>query len=125
MNRSLQFVLSLILVLGAASCGSRERIPLVETQSADKMLFDRGTEAFAAQRYQEAITLFATLINAYPDSKYVERANLVLIDCDGVKECASVQRQVKGYPDAPTFFPDMPEDRRLSAKSHRLTTDLH
>ena len=69
-----------------------------------------------AQRYQEAVTLFETLINAYPESKYVERAKLVLIECDRIKECASVQRQVEGYPDAPRFFPSMPEERARSRK---------
>jgi outer membrane protein assembly factor BamD (BamD/ComL family) len=111
-KRTSKLVLAVVLLMLALSCGSRKSRLLLEMQSAPKGLFDRGTELFRAQRFQEAITLFETLSNAYPDSKYVESARLVLINCDRIEACASVRAQARTYPGGvQTFFPNMPEEK--------------
>jgi hypothetical protein len=117
-------VLVFILLLGVAGCGTGNN---VETQSLAKKLFDRGTEQFGAQHYAEAVTLFETLINSYPDSEYGGRANLVLNDCDRITACASVHAQgVRGYPGgAQTFFPNMPEEGARPGKKRSARHQSH
>jgi len=111
MRRSWQFVLLITLLLGVAGCGTRQSDLPAEEQSPAKILFNRGTESYKTQHYAEALTLFETLLNSYPDSEYVDRTKLVLKDCDGITACADVRAQVWGHLDEETFFPNMPEER--------------
>jgi outer membrane protein assembly factor BamD (BamD/ComL family) len=78
-----------------------------ESQDPGKVLYDRGREALAAQRYGEGITLLETLVASYPQSPYAEPGRQALQKCIHLKACATARGPVE-HGGGMTFFPNMP-----------------
>jgi len=57
-------------------------------QQPDKVLFDRAMYALGSSRFDIAALDFQTLINTYPDSKYVVMAKMTLEHNPHLAECA-------------------------------------
>ncbi|HEY6307738.1 MAG TPA: hypothetical protein VI488_14905 [Candidatus Angelobacter sp.] len=81
MKKALRLVAALTFAMLIAGCGfGKNLVPVANEQpQPDRLLFDRGKQLVSDGKNGEAITLFDTLINSYPDSPFAARAKLVLL----------------------------------------------
>jgi hypothetical protein len=60
-----------------AGCHHKVQNPMagIDSKQPDKTLFDRAMDSMKHGQYQTTRTLLETLINTYPQSEYIARAN--------------------------------------------------
>src|SRR5947207_14571411 len=114
-------VVILLCVLTLAVGGTNKKVsnPLanVGSKQPDKVLFDRAMDAMKHNRFDVARVTLETMINTYPDSEYIARANLAVADswyAEGGSTSLS-QAEIQ-YKDFITFFPNMPEAAEAQLK---------
>lgn len=66
-------------------------------------------QEFDLKDYAVSLTLLETLLNSYPESKYIEQANVVLNYCSRLRDCDYLWRQIKALPPGGgmIFFPPL------------------
>ncbi len=101
MKKSCQLVLAGVLAVTVAGCAHQKKgqsMASAQLQQPDHILFDRSMQKFAQKKYDVAIIMLHTLMTAYPDSQYIERAELALNECSRLPECADIRAQIKALP---------------------------
>jgi outer membrane protein assembly factor BamD len=83
---------------------------LANSQTPDRVLYDRALDDMKHSRYTEGRLALQTLINTYPDSEYLAKAKLSLAD-SYFKEggTSSLTQAIAEYKDFKTFFPFLDE----------------
>jgi outer membrane protein assembly factor BamD len=83
---------------------------LANSQTPDKVLYDRALDDMKHSRYTEGRLALQTLINTYPDSEYLAKAKLSLAD-SYFKEGGTTNytQAIAEYKDFGTFFPFLDE----------------
>lgn len=83
---------------------------LANSQTPDKVLYDRAQEDMKHSRYTEGRLALQTLINTYPDSEYLAKAKLAVAD-SYFKEggTSNYTQAIAEYKDFETFFPFLDE----------------
>jgi hypothetical protein len=99
-------IIVIMVIFGGTTKCPASAVP----HDADKVLYDRGIDAFVAQRYGEGIVLLETLVASYPQSPYAEPGKQALQNCGHLEACASARTAV-GHGGGMTFFPNMPIPR--------------
>jgi hypothetical protein len=95
MRQTIHVLPLLVAMLCATACfnhGSRQP----DAQSPDRILFDNATMAVRERRFTVANLTLQTLVNTYPDSKYADRAKLMLQD-------PQIARCGEGFSTTPTL----------------------
>jgi hypothetical protein len=111
MSKPLHFAAAMIFAMtvwGCTSAKHSDTVATVQPKDPDRVLYEKGLQAFAAQRYGEGIALLETLTATYPESPYAESANIALKDCAQSKSCGDA-KAVIDHGGGQTFFPNMPE----------------
>lgn len=98
-----------LCLLGASACAaSANRIP-VGTTDPDKLLFERGTQALADQRWMTAREYFQQIVDGYPQSSVRADAKLGVGDAYlGEKSPASLVLALNEYREFLIFYPTSP-----------------
>lgn len=118
MNRSerraaqpLVLALGALLALAGTACHPHKHAALDPTASAepDRVLFEKSLEDIENKRFEVARLTLQTLINAYPDSDYLDRAKLAIADSwfEQGGTAGLTQAEIE-YKDFITFFPNSP-----------------
>ena len=107
MKVPMRLAAAIIVALTIIGSALVERPAGAESLDPGKVLYDRGKEALAAQRYGEGITLLETLVASYPQSTYAEPGKQALQDCVHLKACATALAAVRRGGGL-TFFPNLP-----------------
>jgi outer membrane protein assembly factor BamD (BamD/ComL family) len=94
MKAPVPLVAAIIVVLTTAGCPSVKPPASAVPHDPDKVLYDRGMDAFAAQRYLEGVSLLETLVASYPQSPYAEQGEQALHDCGHLEACAQAMAGV-------------------------------
>lgn len=100
-----------VLVLGSTACHRHQHAApdLSASQEPDRVLFEKSLEDIKNKRFEVARLTLQTLINAYPDSDYLDRAKLAIADSwyaeGGSTGLAHAEIE---YKDFITFFPNSP-----------------
>src|ERR1700743_203185 len=108
-----------LLFLSAACTNKKSVNPLagVGSKQPDKVLFDKAMDAMRHNRFDVARLTLQTLINTYPASEYIARANLAVGDSwyaeGGTAALAQAEQE---YSDFEIFFPNMPEAAEAQLK---------
>jgi TolA-binding protein len=110
MKKAFLLAAALTLVASMAGCGSGGSVePLASGQSQpDRLLFDRGKQSLLDGKNKEAATIFQTLVNAYPDSTFADRAQeplfalgrRLLADGNIVEALTTFQTLINFHPDS-------------------------
>src|SRR5260370_5052367 len=117
---------AVILPLGAMAGlfhHSKAQNPLanLDSKQPDKVLFDRSMDFMKHSKYDQARITLQTLINTYPDSEYIARANLAIRHAwyaeGGTTGLAQAEIE---YKDFITFFPNMPEAAEAQLKAANI-----
>ncbi len=102
---------SLIAVALQTAAGQQDRKRPEPVQPPDKVLYDRGTADIQSKRFEVGRLTLQTLINAYPTSAYVPKAQFALAESwyqegtpRGIQQaqtqCKEVIRQFPNSPEA-------------------------
>ena len=120
MHGSFKFLTVLFLAATACRCGSGKTLAPAASGSpeAAERLYTRAMQAAAEQRYGEAIVLFETVEQTYPESRYSKPANRTLQACGRFKPCADAWIVIRSG-GGMTFFPNMPTEDTPRAKQRR------
>jgi len=103
--------LGAVLALAGTSCHRHKHAApdLAASQEPDRLLFEKSLEDIKNKRFEVARLTLQTLINAYPDSDYLDRAKLAIAD-SWYEQGGSTglgQAEIE-YKDFITFFPNSP-----------------
>lgn len=113
LKRTLIFVALAAALLAASGCSNRKvqnPIANIDSKQPDKVLFDRAMDSMKTAKYPVARTLLETMINTYPDSEFIARAKLAVVDSWYAEGgTAGLQQAEAQYKDFITFFPNLPE----------------
>src|ERR1700747_131432 len=116
---SLLPLLSILLAISVACTNKKAGNPLanVGSKQPDKVLYDRAMDAMKHNRFDVARMTLQTLINTYPDSEFIARAQLAVADSwyDEGGTTSLTQAEIE-YKDFETFFPNMPEAAEAQLK---------
>src|SRR5260221_3488456 len=118
-RNSFVLFLGLLLALTVASTNKKSANPLanVGSKQPDKVLFDRAMDAMKHSRLDVSRMTLQTLINTYPDSKFIARAKLAVADSWYAEGGSTAMQQAEiEYKDFRTFFPNMPEAAEAQLK---------
>lgn len=107
----IHILLTLAAGLALSACSRHAHAPpdLTASQEPDRVLFEKSLEDIKNKRYEVARLTLQTLLNAYPDSDYLDRAKLAIADSwyheGGTSGLAHAEAEYKDYI---TFFPNSP-----------------
>jgi outer membrane protein assembly factor BamD len=106
-----------------SSCAHKYANPIAkQTDQPDKVLFDKAIDELAHNRFTESRILLTTLINTYPDSEFLAKANLALADGWFQEGDAHAMAQAEqAYKDFILFYPAMEE----AAEAQTKVCDIH
>ncbi|MFQ5926596.1 MAG: outer membrane protein assembly factor BamD [Terriglobia bacterium] len=104
-------VAALLVALVSTACHRHKHAgpDLSASQEPDRVLYEKSLEDITNKRFQVARLTLQTLLNAYPDSDYLDRAKLAIADAwyqEGGKT-GLTQAEIE-YKDFITFFPNSP-----------------